>query len=49
MAAPSGRPSWSIWIGAPIVAGASLYIAHRETRAGRESLAQAAIPGEGAP
>jgi len=42
-------PSLSIWIGAPIVVGASLYIAHRETRAGRERLAQAAVPGEGAP
>lgn len=42
-------PSWSIWIGAPIVAGASLYIAQRETRLGRKHLAEAAVPGEGAP
>jgi len=42
-------PHWSIWIGAAIVAGASLYIAHSETGLGRRRIAETAVPGEGAP
>lgn len=43
-------PGWPIWLGAPIVAGCSLYIARRETRRARQRLALgAAVSGEGAP
>ena len=43
-------PGWPIWLGAPIVAGASFYIARRETRRAQQQLAlQAGMPGEGAP
>lgn len=43
-------PGWPIWLGAPIVAGCSLYIARHETRRARQRLALGAgIPGEGAP
>lgn len=43
-------PGWPIWVGAAIVAGASIYIARRETRRVQQQLTlQAGIPGEGAP
>lgn len=43
-------PGWPIWLGAPIVAGSSLYVCRRETlRLRRQLTVRASVPGEGAP
>ncbi len=48
-------PSWMVLGGAAIIAGSSLYIAHREAKLRRAAIARAAVakdamsPGEGAP
>jgi drug/metabolite transporter (DMT)-like permease len=42
-------PDWSIWVGAVILVGCSLYIARHETRRRRRLTIEAGVPGEGAP